>query len=201
MTRTALLLASPALLLAVTSCVTTPAPTAQDAFFGKLTALCGQAFPAALVSNDAADSDLAGKPMMMHVASCTPTQIKIPFHIETKPGEWDRSRTWIITKTKAGLRLKHDHRHKDGTPDEVTLYGGDTADEGFGWRQEFPVDPESIALFNRTGRAVSTTNVWLVEVNNKTYTYQLSRENRLFRVTFDLTKPQPAPPLPWGWEQ
>jgi hypothetical protein len=23
-----------------------------------------------------------------------------------------------------GLQLKHDHRHEDGTPDEVTMYGG-----------------------------------------------------------------------------
>ena len=34
------------------------------------------------------------------------------------------------TTTATGLRLKHDHRHEDGHPDKVTLYGGDTADAG-----------------------------------------------------------------------
>jgi hypothetical protein len=37
----------------------------------------------------------------------------------------DRSRTWVFTKTAASVRLKQDHRHKDGSEDRVTQYGGD----------------------------------------------------------------------------
>ena len=52
------------------------------------------------------------------------------------------------------------------------------------------MDQFSIDLFNANDAAVSTTNVWAVEVNpGETFVYELSRENRLFRVAFDLTEP------------
>ena len=79
------------------------------------------------------------------------------------------------------------------------MYGGDTAAAGTGKRQEFPVDNESVSMFLKNGLQASVTNVWAVEVDDKAYTYELSRKNRLFRVTFDLTKPIASPPLPWGW--
>jgi hypothetical protein len=61
----------------------------------------------------------AGKRLIMHVSSCKSNEIRIPFHV----GE-DRSRTWMLTTDANGLLLKHDHRHADGTPDSVTMYGG-----------------------------------------------------------------------------
>ncbi|MGM3099376.1 hypothetical protein, partial [Bacillus cereus group sp. BC327] len=84
-----------------------------------------------------------------------------------------RSRTWIVTRTTTGLRLKHDHRHADGSKDELTMYGGDTVDRGTATRQTFPVDAESIALFTRTGRSVSNTNIWSVETTAESFTYGL----------------------------
>jgi len=200
-----------ALLLGCTAENANPANSSSDpqsAFFERLTSLCGKAFAGGLVSRDEADADMAGKAMTMHVASCSDSEIKIPFHIAATPGKWNRSRTWIITRTQdaggTGLRLKHDHRHEDGTSDEITMYGGDTAagTKGIGSakRQEFPVDAESISMFKKGGLAASVTNIWAVEVSKDTYAYQLSRHNRNFRVEFDLGKPIPAPPLPWGWE-
>src|SRR3546814_10383398 len=87
---------------------------------------------------------MRGKAMVMHIRHCTNDRIEIPFHIDGlgPNGGWDRSRTWIVSRTGAGLRLKHDHRHADGTPHAVTLYGGDTADAGTAARQTFPVDAE-----------------------------------------------------------
>jgi len=168
-----------------------------DLFFARLTALCGQAFEGRLVTNDAADAAMAGERLVMHVADCTPTQIRIPFHVGA-----NRSRTWVITRTDAWLRLKHDHRHEDGTPDTLTLYGGDTAEPGTAERQEFPVDAESIALFRRENRAVSVTNVWAVEVGEARFAYELRRppgpNARFFRVEFDLARPVAAPPPAWG---
>jgi hypothetical protein len=61
----------------------------------------------------------------MHVRRCEEDEIQIPLHV----GE-NRSRTWIITRTDTGLRLKHDHRHPDGSEEEQTQYGGDTEDSG-----------------------------------------------------------------------
>ena len=188
--------------VALTGCAMTPAASnPQDAFFAALTAHCGKAYAGKLASNQDADADMRGKAMVMHVRSCTPDRIEIPFHIEGlgPDGGWDRSRTWVITRTATGLRLKHDHRHADGSKDELTMYGGDTTDAGTAARQTFPVDAESIALFTRTGRSVSNTNIWSVETTPDGYTYGLSREGRDFRVTFDYDQPVAPPPAPWGW--
>jgi hypothetical protein len=122
----------------------------------------------------------------------------VPFHVGA-----DRSRTWVITRLSEGLRLKHDHRHDDGSPDELTMYGGETRTEGSARRQEFPVDAESIALFERTGRSVSTTNTWALEIEPASrFVYELSRPGgRMFRVEFDLTRPVGPPPPPWGADE
>ncbi|OGN50837.1 MAG: hypothetical protein A2352_04630 [Caulobacterales bacterium RIFOXYB1_FULL_67_16] len=162
----------------------TPAP-AQDAFLAQLNALCGQRFEGRVVTADAADARFASERLIMHVRDCSPDEVRIPFAV----GE-DRSRTWVVTRTGVGLRLKHDHRHEDGTTDVLHWYGGDTTSVGTAERQEFPVDAESITLFNANDAAVSTTNVWAMEVHpDRMFAYELRRPNRHFRVEFDLTKP------------
>ena len=167
----------------------------QDAFFDELKSHCGKAYAGKLVSKDQADADFAGKKMVMHVRECSDTELRIPFHVDD-----DHSRTWVISKTNNGLRLKHDHRHEDGSEDAVTQYGGDTIYEGAPSRQVFPVDQFSIDMFMREGLDVSVVNVWAVEINKATYTYELSRPNRHFRVEFDVTTPVEIPPAPWGFE-
>lgn len=183
-------------------CATTPAATnPQDAFFASLSARCGKAYAGRLASDQDADTEMRGKAMVMHIRHCTADRIEIPFHIDGigPDGGWDRSRTWIISRTPKGLRLKHDHRHADGKPDAVTLYGGDTADAGSATRQAFPVDAESIAMFSSTGRSVSNSNIWSVETTDAGFTYGLVRQGRHFRVAFDYAKPVTPPPAPWGW--
>ncbi|MCK0129487.1 hypothetical protein [Erythrobacter sp. F6033] len=187
------------------------AATPQDEFWTALSSHCGNAFAGKLVSEDAADADFAEAEMVMHVRECSDDRIAIPFHVAAD-GEWDRSRTWLITRTETGLRLKHDHRHEDGTKDAVTMYGGDTDDAGSATSQDFPVDAESTALFEREGLAASVTNVWTVavddaDVENGVFAYQLKRtvdagapEDRFFRVEFDLSETVDAPLPAWGWE-
>lgn len=183
--------------LALAACASVAPQQPADAFMARLQALCGRAFAGEVVTTDPSDTAFAGKPLVMHVRECTAGEIRIPFHV----GE-DRSRTWIVTRIATGLRLKHDHRHSDGSPDELTLYGGDTVFPGTDIRQEFPVDAESIALFTRTGRTVSNTNVWAMEVHQGMFAYELRRPpipgGRFFRVEFDLTRPVAPPPPQWG---
>ena len=166
-----------------------------DALFGKLTAWCGKAFEGKVVTTDPRDNDMAGAKLVMHVATCDAKEIRIPFHV----GE-DRSRTWVVTRTDKGLRLKHDHRHEDGSPDAVTMYGGDSTPPGTDQRQEFPADAETKAMFLANDLAVSVDNIWAIEVEpGKVFAYELNRENRHFRIEFDLTKPlADIPPPPWG---
>lgn len=166
----------------------------QDQFVARLKAHCGKAYAGRVVSTDAADADMRGQTLIMHVRGCHADRVEIPFHVGT-----DRSRTWIVTRTNTGLRLKHDHRHEDGSADAVTFYGGDTADAGSATRQTFPVDAESIVSFRANKLDASVTNIWAMEVNDDSFAYELRRANRFFRVEFDLTKPFAPPPAPWGW--
>ena len=183
--------------LVLSACARVGPPQPADAFMARLQGLCGKAFAGKVVSTDPADEAMARQPLVMHVRECRLGEVRIPFHV----GE-DRSRTWIVTRTSTGLRLKHDHRHADGSPDQLTMYGGDTASPGTAERQDFPVDAESIALFTRTGREVSNTNVWAMEVAPAAFAYELRRPpvpgGRFFRVEFDLARPVNPPPPPWG---
>ncbi|MEO1136078.1 MAG: hypothetical protein AAFW68_05620 [Pseudomonadota bacterium] len=163
-----------------------------DIFMSTIAEHCGNAYAGNLVSTDAADADFAGQSMVMHVRECRPNEIRIPFHV----GD-DHSRTWVLTRTDVGLRLKHDHRHEDGSEDAVTQYGGDSS-VVTGARAEFPVDQYSIDIFIREGLTASVTNVWAVEATDSLFAYELRREGRFFRVEFDLTAPVAEPPPPWG---
>lgn len=170
-----------------------------EAFFAEVAALCGLAFEGRVVVDrpESGDDRFAGRRLVMFVGPCSEAEIRMPFHV----GD-DRSRTWVLTATSGGLRLKHDHRHADGSPDPVTMYGGDTTAPGSAMRQEFPVDAESVAVFERAGLAASLTNTWALEIEpGRRFLYELSRPGgRLFQVEFDLGKPVPAPPPAWGSE-
>lgn len=189
------------LALAVSACASPSATRqtiAQDVFFERLTALCGQAFAGRVAVDTPAPTGadpFAGKPLVMHVRDCSEREIRIPFHV----GD-DRSRTWVVTRIDGGLRLKHDHRHADGSDDASTMYGGDTAAAGTATRQGFPVDQYSIDMFAKAGNTASATNTWAMEVEpGRQFVYELARPGgRLFRVVFDLTQPIAAPPAPWG---
>jgi len=172
--------------------------TAADRFMERIAQHCGQAFAGRVVANEPAapDDPFVGQPLVMHVRECEAGSgvIRIPFYVGS-----DRSRTWVLTRTEHGLRLKHDHRHEDGTPDVVTMYGGETTGPGTAERQEFPADAGSRALFERQGLTVSMDNVWAIEIEpGRRMVYELARPGREFRVEFDLTSTVPAPPPPWG---
>ena len=210
------------LVLLTTACATAP-PADGVSFIEALTSHCSRAYEGRLVSDDPRDAGWQGRRMIAHWASCTDGEpVAIALHMEDAeaPGGWDRSRTWLIEDpphilaidppTGSPLVLRHDHRHADGTPDEVTMYGG-TAQAGgrtLATAMDFPVDAATIALFERTGLTASVTNVWRIEVDqagtkDARFAYQLTRENdptRLFRAEFDLTRPIDPPPPAWGHE-
>jgi hypothetical protein len=180
-----------------TAATTVPTDDPQGEFLAALGSHCGQSFAGRIIANEPAEADdaFAGKALVMHVRECGSDTMRIPFHV----GD-DHSRTWVLTRTDSGLRLKHDHRHEDGSEDLLTQYGGHSAAPGSARRQEFPVDRFSIDLFEAEGRQVSTTNTWAIEIEpGQRYLYELSRPSgRLFQVEFDLTTPVPNPPTPWG---
>ena len=148
-------------LLATAGCATT-APQQRD-FFSDLTSLCGKSFAGRITSPAAAaDADFAGKGLVMQVRECSADTIRVPFHVAD-----DHSRTWVITRTATGLRLKHDHRHKDGSEDKVTQYGGDSVTPLTASRQEFPADQFTKDLLIREGNTAGANNIWAVEVDSR----------------------------------
>lgn len=171
---------------------------ARDAFLDALRSSCGKAFEGRIEVDRPTSPQpdpFADKRLVMHVRDCEQDVLRVPFHV----GD-DRSRTWVIRRTPEGLRLKHDHRHEDGTLDAVTMYGGDTGDAGSAQRQEFPVDAESVSMFEANSLTASVRNVWAIEIEpGRRFVYELARpDGRLFRVVFDLTRPVELPPPVWG---
>jgi hypothetical protein len=176
-----------------------PAPLvsvpSQDAFFGKIKALCGKAFRGTTVTDVPGDDGFPSEGLVMHVRKCSDTELQIPFHV----GD-DASRTWIITKTGAGLMLKHDHRNRDGGYSTSTMYGGHTLDAGFAELQSFPADEYSKQLFIKSAIPASMDNTWQMFIYPETFSYRLVRPAREFRVDFDLNNPIAPPAAPWGYE-
>jgi len=187
-----------ALLLSVSLFLPVPVALAQaeppqDAFWSRLRELCGKAFAGQLVDPQPQDSSFAGQALVMHVRDCSDQQIRIPLHVGS-----NRSRTWVITRTPQGLRLKHDHRHEDGSEDRVTQYGGDSllsAGAGSARSQAFPADAHTAALI-----PAAAGNVWTLSVDAGQFEYRLERSGspRRFQARFDLSSPVPLPPPAWG---
>lgn len=195
------------LLLALAACSRHPdavphdiANAPADAFLAAVAAHCGKAYEGRVIANEprtSAPDPFDGKRLVMHVRGCEDTahELRIPFHV----GD-DHSRTWVISRTEHGLRLKHDHRHADGSPDAVTMYGGDSAPPGTAQRQSFPVDADSVAMFRKADMLPSVHNTWAMEIEpDQRFVYELTRPGgRRFQVEFDLRKPVALPPPPWG---
>ena len=88
-------------------------------------------------------------------------------------------------QTANGLQLKHDHRHADGTPDEVTMYGGTAVEPGSDLSQSFPADTYTAELIPE-----AATNVWSITLSadGTQISYYLERHQkprfraRLYRV-------------------
>ncbi len=162
-----------------TSLIASPEKQTHKAFFQNLTKLCGQRFEGETEFPPDPNHPLAGKKLVMVVERCSKDEIRIPFHV----GE-DKSRTWILTLTDKGLLFKHDHRHTDGTPDRVTMYGGWAATNGTANMQRFPADAETAKLIPE-----AATNVWTLEIipDKQQFAYYLERNNEArYRARFNL---------------
>ena len=141
----------------------------QDAFFAQLSDLCGTRFVGQSVFPEEPGEAWRGKRLVAHIETCTADEIRIPLIV----GE-DHSRTWIISRVDHGLQLKHDHRHADGTPDEVTMYGGTTQSAGSAMSQSFPADAYTAELIPE-----ASTNEWFLTVSDEgtELTYYLERND------------------------
>jgi len=154
----------------------------QKAFLKNISALCGQTFEGVVVFPAEPAPPFKDARLLMLVQQCGPKEWRIPFWV----GE-DKSRTWILTPIGEGLLFKHDHRHEDGTPDEVTNYGGLADALGSARQQNFPADAFTVGLI-----PAAATNVWRLRLSEdgKVFSYILERDGKpRFQADFDLSKP------------
>ena len=164
-----------------------------DEYWNHLASLCGNAYEGELIQHPEGETGFVGHRLVMHVRDCSENRIRIPFVV----GD-DLSRTWVLTRKDERIELKHDHRHDDGTPEETTMYGGTTTNEGRANEQYFPADEETRQVIE-----AAFSNVWVMRVfPDEKFTYGLWRLGtpRVFQVDFDLTETVEPPPAPWGWE-
>lgn len=163
----------------------------EISFWNSLKALQGKTFEGTIV-NAPANDDFFGKKLVMHVLYSDDETILIPFNV----GD-NLSRTWIFTNKNNRIQLKHDHRMKNGENDKITMYGGIASNQGTSTMQVFPADEETQKLI-----PAAFSNVWWVTLDNNTFTYNLRRigSDRVFTVSFDLTKEIEKPAPSWGWE-
>ena len=163
-----------------------------ELFWENLKERCGKAYQGKLdesIKND----DFSGKSLIMYVWQCDDKTIKIPFYV----GD-DKSRTWVLTLEGNRIKLKHDHRHEDGSEDTITQYGGISTNSGSAEFQFFPADEETALLI-----PAAASNVWWITLTENIFSYNLKRlgsERPQFTVEFDLTTPVEIPGAPWGSE-
>ena len=162
-------------------------------FWNTLEQHCGKAYEGKIIAGGKEGDGFLGEKLVMHVRSCNESTIRIPFFV----GE-DKSRTWVFSMSDTKrIQLKHDHRHKDGSEDEITQYGGTARILVCGYIQFFPAGQETSNLI-----PYASNNIWWVTIDTSSFTYNLRRigTDRLFSVKFDLTKEVKVPSSPWGSE-
>lgn len=189
----ALLLAGLLITIGPPALAQTAVKAGHQTFWTELQKLCGKAFAGTIAAAPAGDTTFQDKELTMHVRACETDRARIPFFVGA-----DRSRTWVLTRQKDGrLTLKHDHRHEDGTPDKVTMYGGAATNGGTMSMQMFPADQQTADVL-----PAAAANVWWIElVPGEHFTYNLRRmgTDRFFSIRFDLKNPVKSPEAPWGW--
>lgn len=168
--------------------------TNSEKFWLQLKNHCGKSYEGKIISGGVEGDGFMGEKLVMHVRLCEENNIRIPFFVGK-----DKSRTWVLHKNfNQILSLKHDHRNPDGTEETLTQYGGTSSNIGLENLQMFPADAHTTKILPK-----AATNVWWFTMDDKNFTYNLRRigSDRLFSVSFDLTKTIENPGPPWGTEE
>jgi hypothetical protein len=164
----------------------------QEAFWAALQAHCGNAYRGRVSDATAYYAPNVQGDAVIHFMDCDAERIHVPFHL----GD-NRSRNWIVTRAGGTLRLKHDHRHEDGTEEEISQYGGDAPSPGLPHRQIFPADEHTATILPQRA-----DNFWFLHfVDDSTLHYGVHwpMQGHSVRFEFDLANPVPPPPRPWGY--
>ena len=156
---------------------------AQRAFFEHMRAMCGQTFGGRTIYAEAHDRTFEPARLYFVVEECSEDELRIPFIV----GD-DDSRTWILEMGDDGLSFRHEHLRPDGTPHEVSGFGGHATRDGSATFQSFPdfwATEETPAEEHR---------VWRLRIipEHDLFVYYLDRGGAsAYRLAFYLAPPSP----------
>ena len=171
----------PLILICLVLMMMAPAVAETSSLFDFLHALDGKTFPGRMTFPSDPNHEM-NKPMQITVQVVSDEEIRIPLQV----GD-DRSRTWVLTRSEAGVQLKHDHRHADGSPDEVTNYGGLASKVELGTQLVFPADQETANMLPE-----AASNAWSLRISpdGSQLFYYLERHAKpRFEAAFNLRQP------------
>ena len=161
----------------------TQTPNNQVEFFKHFKKLEGRRYAGKEIFIAEGKDSWAALELEIYVREYTDTIIYIPFRV----GD-NKSRPWMIIMEKGNkLRFRHDHRHEDGTPEDLNLYGGYATEEGTSIKQFFPADEFTCKMLDRI-----RDNEWIVEFSEDLtkFYYSLRKKGELIiTVEFDLSTP------------
>jgi len=164
----------------------------QLAFWDNIRAHCGNAYEGDLADATPFYQTFDAEQIRIHVRDCTETLTHISLHIND-----DHSRNLMLTKEEGTLLLKHDHRHEDGTEEEITQYGGFAPKPGLENRQIFWADDHTADILPDR-----SDNFWFLDImdeNTLAYGVHWPKHGNSIRMEFDISEPVEAPPAPWGY--
>ncbi|RAU82293.1 hypothetical protein [Pontibacter arcticus] len=157
-----------------------PVSKEQNQFFNALRAQDGKTYTGTATVSPARENPIAGKELKLFVSKAANDSIRIAFWV----GD-DKSRTLIVKFNKQrGLSLQHDHRHEDGTPDAMAMYGGTATEAGTALAQSFPADSYTSELSPR-----NATSIWALKLSKdkKNFTYTLtSNDVLMYQLDFKM---------------
>lgn len=155
----------------------------QQQFLSNLRQLCGNTYLGEPVYPlDDPEHPFYDQPILVSFSVCEENRVHMPLQV----GE-NTSRTWELTLSEEGLLLKHNHRHEDGTVEDLSMYGGWATDEGTEWNQFFPADEETAEMLPE-----AATNVWnmVIRPDEGIFEYILHRHGNLrFHAVIDISEP------------
>lgn len=164
----------------------------QEAFWETVSSLCGNAYQGVLADATPFYDSFRVDLIRIHVRSCSDDLIHISLHLDD-----DHSRNLLLSKADGTLRLKHDHRNRDGSEEAITQYGGDAPQPGLEHRQIFRADAHTASILPH--RHDNFWYIHLMDENTLAYGNYWPEAGNSIRMEFDLANPIEPPPTPWGY--
>lgn len=165
----------------------------QESFWATVSELCGNAYEGVLADATPFYDSFRVDRIRIHVRACSDDLIHISLHLDD-----NHSRNLLLSKADGTLRLKHDHRNRDGTEESITQYGGDAPKPGLEHRQIFVADAHTASILPH--RHDNFWYIHLMDENTLSYGNYWPEAGNSIRMEFDLANPIDPPSAPWGYE-